>query len=106
VNRYQFFVSPVSLANSPFYQVSVDSSLEVALGDRNQNLVLRKIRIGVRHEKNLKRKQIKRGTLVKEFLYNFFFGKSFCLVECESPHELNLINLPRGLKILKAIICS
>jgi hypothetical protein len=27
-------------------------------------------------------------------------------VECESPHELNLINLPRGLKILKAIICS
>jgi hypothetical protein len=40
----------------------------------------------IRQCKYLEGEQIKRGTLVEEFLYLFFFREPFFLMECKFPH--------------------
>ena len=50
----------------------------------------------MRHEEDLEGVQIKRGTLVEEFLYEFLTGEFFILGKRVLPHELKLINLERG----------
>src|SRR5690348_14554177 len=44
------------------------------------------LRIRVCYEEHLEGEQIKRGTLLKEFLYVLLFRKPLFLTECEFPH--------------------
>ena len=101
----EFFLQAICFAYSSFYKITIDSALEISLGDRDQNLVVRHRRIGVRHKQHLEREQIKRGTLVEEFLYMFFLTESFFLTERKFPHrDQNIQSLSGKLNYLKGII--
>jgi len=100
------FLQTIRLPHPAFDQVSVDGALKIPFGDRDQYLVMGEGLIGVGHEKDLERKQIKRGALIEELLDIFFFLKSFFPGEREFPHRDQIKSISSRETLPERIICA
>jgi hypothetical protein len=100
------FLEAIGFPHPAFDQVSVNGPLKIPFGNGNQNLVMGIGLIGMGHEKDLEREQIKRGALFKELLYIFFSFKPFFPGEREFPHRDQIKSISFRETPPERIICA
>ena len=100
------FLKAVGFPHPALDQIPVNSPFKVLFGNGDQDLVVWKGLIGVEHEKDLEREQIKRGALVEELLYIFFSFKPFFPGEREFPHRDQIKSISSRETLPERIICA